>query len=147
MGIDKSTGYNYIYRPNHPNAKQNGMVAEHVYVLSKKIGRPLRKGEQCHHLDGNKLNNKEDNLQLTTLMQHYYMHRERKDARPCHQCGKDTKNLKYCSVQCSQIGQQRVERPTPEILLKMVEEEGYCAVGRRFNVSDNSIRKWLRHQL
>lgn len=36
------------------------------------------------------------------------------------------------------------ERPTREALQKMVDEQGYSAVGRTYGVSDNAIRKWLK---
>lgn len=51
---------------------------------------------------------------------------------------------KYCSEKCSQIAQRKTERPDKSILEKEVLELGYCAVGRKYGVSDNSIRKWLK---
>lgn len=35
-------------------------------------------------------------------------------------------------------------RPTLEILLKEVAELGYSATGRKYNVSDTAIRKWIK---
>jgi transposase-like protein len=37
-----------------------------------------------------------------------------------------------------------VQRPLYEQLLREVAESGYVAVGRRYGVSDNAIRKWVR---
>lgn len=39
---------------------------------------------------------------------------------------------------------RKVERPSYEILKKEIEELGYSATGRKYSVSDNSIRKWLK---
>jgi hypothetical protein len=39
---------------------------------------------------------------------------------------------------------RRSIRPPKEKLLKEVVETNYCAVGRKYGVSDNAIRKWLR---
>jgi transposase-like protein len=39
---------------------------------------------------------------------------------------------------------RKVERPSLEQLKKEVEELGYSATGRKYGVSDNSIRKWLK---
>ncbi len=36
-------------------------------------------------------------------------------------------------------------RPSKEQLLKEIEETNYCAVGRKYGVSDNTIRKWLKY--
>jgi HNH endonuclease len=35
------------------------------------------------------------------------------------------------------------DRPSKEQLQQMVDEQGYCAVGRMFGVSDKAVRKWL----
>ena len=35
-------------------------------------------------------------------------------------------------------------RPSKEQLLKEIKETNYCAVGRKYGVSDNAIRKWLK---
>ncbi|MDX6539450.1 MAG: hypothetical protein QOI71_1060 [Gaiellales bacterium] len=39
---------------------------------------------------------------------------------------------------------RRVERPPYEQLLREIEETSYLAVGRRYGVSDNAVRKWVR---
>lgn len=39
---------------------------------------------------------------------------------------------------------RKVERPTKEVLEKMLLESNYCAVARHFGVSDNAIRKWIK---
>jgi Zn finger protein HypA/HybF involved in hydrogenase expression len=36
------------------------------------------------------------------------------------------------------------DRPSKEILLKEVDQLGYSATGRKYGVSDNAIRKWLK---
>jgi hypothetical protein len=39
---------------------------------------------------------------------------------------------------------RKVERPSLDILLKDIEEIGYKGTGRKYGVSDNSIRKWIK---
>lgn len=74
------------------------------------------------------------------------IHNEFKDV-PCPICGgKVHKNSKkYCSQKCSQLDRRTVERPSIEKLKLLVEKNGYCATGRQFGVSDNTIRKWLKN--
>jgi hypothetical protein len=38
---------------------------------------------------------------------------------------------------------RKVERPSYEQLLKEIEETSYLAVGRKYGVSDNAVRKWI----
>jgi transposase-like protein len=39
---------------------------------------------------------------------------------------------------------RRVERPPYDELLHAIAATSYVAVGRRFGVSDNAVRKWVR---
>lgn len=42
----------------------NSYRKEHMLVMEKHIGRPLKPNEIIHHIDGNKLNNNIENLLL-----------------------------------------------------------------------------------
>ena len=39
---------------------------------------------------------------------------------------------------------RKVERPPYEQLMAETAEMGFSAVGRRYGVSDNAVRKWIR---
>lgn len=67
-------GYKQIYKPNNPEARDNGYAPEHRIVASKKIGRQLRDNEVVHHRDGNKLNNRPNNLQIMSRSEHWKTH-------------------------------------------------------------------------
>lgn len=54
------------------------------------------------------------------------------------------KNQKYCSYECHKKSIRRVERPTKEQLKKEISESNYVQVGKKYGVSDNAIRKWLK---
>jgi len=69
-------GYRYIFKPSHPNSDCDGNVAEHTLIITEYLGRPLKKGEHTHHKNGNKLDNRIENLQLHTPSTHMKEHRE-----------------------------------------------------------------------
>ena len=68
-------GYMFIYAPFHPNARPGKpYVQEHRLVMEKVVGRFLESHEIVHHLDGDRLNNSPENLELKTRGQHVSEH-------------------------------------------------------------------------
>jgi hypothetical protein len=78
-------------------------------------------------------------------------------ARQCNRCGCDfaprLPEQRYCSRRCGQKASRghgprpatrKVERPPYGRLLREIAELGYSAVGRRYGVSDNAVRKWVK---
>ena len=46
----------------------------HRVVAEQMLGRELEKGEIVHHIDGDKWNNKPENLQVMTQSEHIKLH-------------------------------------------------------------------------
>lgn len=64
------SGYVYLSGfQEHPNSNAVGQISEHILVMSQKLGRPLVKGENVHHLNGQRDDNRPENLELWSRVQ------------------------------------------------------------------------------
>lgn len=57
-------GYRRVRMPTHPKAQHNGYVIEHVLVAERMLGRPLKPGEEVHHRNRIRADNRPENLQV-----------------------------------------------------------------------------------
>jgi HNH endonuclease len=69
-GTINASGYRVVYgHRGHPNAQSRGEILEHVLVMSEILGRPLVKGETVHHRNGDRSDNRPENLELWSTKQ------------------------------------------------------------------------------
>jgi 5-methylcytosine-specific restriction endonuclease McrA len=120
------------------------------YWMNKPI--PL----ELHHIDENRFNNKLENLQILCsnchMQVHNYsnttkLHKKTKvkiTSKNYCNCGNEIKTTSKECIKCSKEKQRKCERPTYEKLLEEINEFGYRKTGKKYEVSDNTIRKWVK---
>lgn len=71
-GTYRKHGYVWISVPAylHPSGKRT-LVHQHRHIMEKMLGRPLQKGETVHHLNGQRADNRPENLELWSKRQPY----------------------------------------------------------------------------
>lgn len=67
LWFEKSKGYMMRTLPG-------GHRAEHILIAEKALGRRLRAGEVVHHINGDKLDNRNTNLLICTRKYHTQLH-------------------------------------------------------------------------
>ena len=119
------------------------------------------------HINGVPDDNRLENLRIlcpncnATLDTHCgRKNRSRLVRPPCEQCGRpfypSTAETRFCSQKCAGREKRRkfggvprperrkVDRPPFDELVADVTANGFCAVARKYEVSDNAVRKWIR---
>jgi hypothetical protein len=123
--------------------------------------RARRRALILDHINGVATDNRLENLQIVcpncaaTLDTHCGRNVLR--VRACAVCREPfqptSHQQRHCSKQCSArsgpnrlraVRDRTVERPPYDQLLREIEATSWSAVGRKYGVSDNAVRKWVR---
>lgn len=79
-------GYLYLFMPDHPYVMKSGYIKNANLVMEKKIGRHIKSPEVIHHINGDKLDDRIENLYLCKdRAEHLNIHRKSFHKKPHHQ--------------------------------------------------------------
>ncbi len=161
-------GYVVIYKPDHPKAMKSknwhGYVYEHIVIAEEDLGRAIVEGEEVHHLDLDRSNNRLSNLIVISKAAHCKIHswinngafmskdingnpvNSGKPKLRCKICEKPLKlkQKHYCCVDCM-LADKTSKMDGIELadVLKKLSTSNFVQVAKEYNISDNGLRKWL----
>lgn len=112
-GVTFRGGYRRVLVDNHPHIPKSRYASEHRLIMEKHLGRYLKQDEVVHHINGNKADNRLENLRVMTRSDHISLHHKGKSNSKvevsCHSCGKKflawpsqvvRNGAKFCDRKC-----------------------------------------------
>lgn len=124
----ESKGYIHIYLMKR-NIGGNGYYPYHRWIIEQELGRKLGRREIVHHKNGNKLDNRRENLELMSLSDHMSYHAKRRlGGLPClNGCGKyrrkNSKGILHEVCQTCKLA-AKLRYHEGSVTVKMVREAG-----------------------
>ena len=157
--------YIIVYAAEHANAWKNGYIAEHRFVMSCALERPLKATEIVHHKNGDPRDNRLSNLEIHTRSSHAKHHQDllrpqRKKYQPkvCIRCRKpfvathnNYERNQYCSRACVNVfGENALHAKLSDAQVVEIRAlEGRLShrqLAKRFNISKTQIGRLLRRE-
>lgn len=68
-------GYVRVVAPDYPGSYATGVVPEHRLVVANHLGRVIGNKEHIHHRNGDKSDNRIENLQVVSIKEHIDLHK------------------------------------------------------------------------
>ncbi len=147
-GYDKQIPRVFDFHHRDPKQKEFA-IGSYTVLNFEKLKNEVDKCElvckNCHaeiHHESDKANRQK------LLDAHKEWKSTRLKSKICPHCRKEFKPSTRAQIGCSdcfKYNHRKVKnRPKKKQLMKMIEEMTWVAIGRKYNVSDNAVRKWAR---
>ena len=76
-----SNGYIQVLIKDHPRSDSCGYVMEHIVVMEKLTGKHITQEDVVHHINGNKKDNRPENLMVMSFGEHSAFHNRQRSKK------------------------------------------------------------------
>lgn len=144
---EKPIGHERINNKGYIVVKtKEGFRRKHVYVMEQRLGRKLRQGEVVHHVDGNKLNNTIENLEVMLSSEHTILHHTGAK-RSAETRRKISVKAKARVGKIKHPSQKLSKDQVVEIRLKYkLSDSGYTTLANQYGVTRANIRNIVKRK-
>ncbi len=138
---------------------KNGLKENKCEICNLNIWMDKPLSLQLHHSNGNNRDNRIENLIIlcpnchsqtptfagkkNTTVKTKKITKEKPLKNMC-KCGKLIQNRSKVCRECYRLNQRKIIRPEYNELINNVKTFGYRSTGKKYGVSDNAIRKWIK---
>ena len=144
-GVQKTQkGYVMVRKPGHPRADSKGYVMEHILTWETETGTIVPRGYCVHHINGNKSDNRIENLRMMKCGEHTALHNEGRKMK------QSTKNL-IAKKARNRLSDKRNHPFYKDVDVKAMirmREKGACItdICRTFGISKRTYYKKIQEE-